>query len=389
MVLSSCPLKIKDFDEKYSFLVFQIVLDYHIFCTETIWTYKSKFLAKIIMAVTLKDIAETSGYSITTVSRALAGYSDVNEKTRQHIITIATTLGYQPNHIARQLRSQKTRTIGLILPEATYTATDEFFSLYMMGTGHAAAIHHYDLLLSVQMVNEDEVAPYRRMVGGNRVDGMVVARTKFNDQRVHYLRDSNIPFVVFGRLGPGHENDFAYIDVDGTFGIQIGVEHLLRLGHRDIGIILPPQDMAYTDYRLDGYRNAIEAAGIPFQSDYVVTGDLKSESGFALTHRLLNQHPHLTAIVACNDHMALGSIKAAQERHLRVGHDISIVGYDDIMASAHANPPLTTIRQPIYEIGERMVDLVIQQIENPSDSTKPQFLIEPVLVVRESSGPRL
>ncbi len=339
------------------------------------------------MAVTLKDIAETSGYSITTVSRALAGYADVNEKTRAHIMTIADQLGYQPNHIARQLRSQKTRTIGLILPEETYTATDEFFSLFMMGVGHAAALHHYDLLLSVQARGEDEIVAYQRMVGGNRVDGMVIARTKHYDKRVAYLQSSQAPFVVFGRLAADHPHDFPYIDVDSTFGIQLGVEHLVALGHQNIGLILPPRDVVYTDYRLQGYRDGIAAAGLHFCADYVVMGDLKAESGYTLTHHLLDEHPHLTAIMACNDHMALGSMKAVQERGLQVGTDISIIGYDDILASAHANPPLTTIRQPIFEIGERVVHLLIQQLDHSSGSEKSQSLIEPILVVRESTGP--
>lgn len=338
------------------------------------------------MAVTLKDIAETSGYSITTVSRALAGYDDVSEKTRVHIINIATRLGYQPNHIARQLRSQKTRTIGLILPEETYTATDEFFSLFMMGIGHAAALHHYDLLLSVQVPGDDEVSAYQRMVGGNRVDGMIIARTKHYDRRVKYLQEIAAPFAVFGRLAPDDPHDFPFIDVDSTLGIRLGVEHLVALGHQEIGLILSPQDMVYSSYRLQGYQDGLATANLPFCNDYVVIGDLKAPSGYTLTHQLLDIHPQLTAIVACNDHMALGSIKAAQERNLIVGRDISIIGYDDILASAHANPPLTTIRQPIFEIGERVVKLLIEQLEEPSHPKQLQSLIEPALVVRESTG---
>ncbi|PJF40552.1 MAG: LacI family transcriptional regulator [Phototrophicales bacterium] len=339
------------------------------------------------MAVTLKDIAKASGYSITTVSRALAGYSDVSEKTRNHIKAIAEKLGYQPNHIARQLRSQKTRTIGLILPEAAYTATDEFFSLFMMGIGHAASLYHYDLLLGVQITGDDEIVAYQRMVGENRVDGMIIARTKHHDQRVAYLQSSQTPFVVFGRLDPSHPHNFAYIDVDSTLGIQCGMEHLISLGHRHIGLILSPLEMVYTDYRLQGYQKGLTAAQLPFREEYIVVGDLKTESGYALTHTLLDSQPQITAIVACNDHMALGSIKAAQERGLRVGHDISIMGYDDIVAAAHAHPSLTTIRQPIFEIGEQVAALLIQQIEKLNSINAQHTLLEPTLVVRESTGP--
>src|SRR5215207_4296258 len=122
------------------------------------------------MQVKLKDIAAESGYSITTVSRALAGYNDVNEQTRQHISEIAATLGYQPNLLARQLRSQRTDTLGLIIPAQDQSFSNEFFSQLMLGIGDAASLEHYDLLISAQVPGQDEMAAYRRMVGGNKVD---------------------------------------------------------------------------------------------------------------------------------------------------------------------------------------------------------------------------
>jgi len=335
--------------------------------------------------VTLKDIAQQSGYSITTVSRALAGYSDVNAQTRQHIIEIANTLGYQPNLLARQLRSQRTQTIGLIIPARDNGFSNEFFAQLMLGIGDAASQENYDLLVSAQKPGEEEMEAYRRIAGGNRVDGMILARTRYNDPRISYLKSRDHPFVVFGRGAPGEDSDFPYIDVDGQAAIQVVTQHIIERGHRHIGLILPPPDIAFTQYRLAGYQQALAQAGIPYRPEYVVNGDLLRAGGYQGARRLLEHQAELTAIVACNDLMALGAMKAVQERGYQVGRTFAIAGYDDIPAAEYAQPPLTTIHQPLHEIGQRLVQMLIKIIAgNPPEDT--HLLLPSKLIVRESSG---
>lgn len=337
------------------------------------------------MQVKLKDIADKSGYSITTVSRALAGYADVNEDTRKQIIELAMSMGYQPNQVARQLRSQRTNTIGMVIPYNDHGFSDDFFSELMMGVGHAASKHGYDLLVSAQLSPENEIDAYYRIVGGNRVDGVVLARTRKHDPRIDYLQQTKLPFVVSGRRAPGMDSNFPYIDVDSQTGIKMLVQHFVELGHHEIALLLPPEEMAFTGYRLHGYQDGLTEASIPFEEKYTVYSNLQREGGYNSTKQLLAQYPEITGIIACNDLMALGAISAAQDRGLKVGKDIAIAGFDDIPASAFSNPPLTTIRQPIYNIGERLIEMLMQVIQKQSLDA-PHILLQPTLVIRESSG---
>jgi LacI family transcriptional regulator len=339
------------------------------------------------MQVKLRDIAKASGYSITTVSRALAGYDDVNENTRRHIAGVAQTLGYQPNLLARQLRIQRTQTLGLIIPSADNRVSDEFFSQLLLGVGDAASRAGYDLLISAQVPGEPEMAAYHRIVGGKRVDGTILARTRQHDPRIAYLKQVNHPFVVNGRGAPNEVSDFPYIDVDSQIGIQSVVEHLVALGHEHIGLILPPAEMAFTEFRHNGYCEGLSAAGLPFRPEYVTHGNLLRSGGFLNANLLIDQNPQITAIAACNDLMAFGAMSAVQERGLQVGKDISIAGFDDIPAAEYSHPPLTTVRQPIYEIGQRLVDLLNILIAGAPQQDS-QILILGELVIRASTGER-
>lgn len=333
------------------------------------------------MTITLKDIAREAGFSVTTVSRALTGYDDVSDSTRQHIIDIAQRLGYQPNGIARQLRSQRTNTIGLIIPEDDFS--DGFFNQFIMGMGRVAARHHYDLLISTQEPGVDEISAYHRIAGGNRVDGMVVARTRQDDPRLDYLLELKLPFVVSGRSASN--SNFPFIDADSQAGVRMAVNHLTALGHQHIGLILSPKDMVFTGYRFTGYCLGLEDAGIGYREEYVVTGDLRRSGGYVGAQYLLEYYPHITALVACNDLMALGALQAIQERDLQVGGDIAVVGFDDIPAAEHTRPSLTTVRQPIYEIGSRLVEILVDIIEGRPPK-ELQVLLQPTLVIRDSTG---
>jgi LacI family transcriptional regulator len=333
------------------------------------------------MKVTLKDIARESGYSITTVSHALSGYGDVNENTRQHIIAIAERLGYQPNLAARHLRSKQTNTIGMVIPLTAYFS-DPFFMELLSGVGRQAAEYGYDLLLSAQQPGEEELNAYRRIVASSRIDGVVVARVQRDDPRIAFLNEARHPFVVFGR---SNANDYPYIDVDGRAGIHQIVVHLARLGHRRIAFILSPPQLAFTSLRYEGYRQGLAEAGLPFKEDYVVEGDLTRASGHAAALRLLALPEPPTAIVACNDSMAIGAMLAIQEHKLVVGRDVAVAGFDDIPAAANASPPLTTVRQPIYDIGRQALDMLIRVIRNePVENL--HVLLVPELIVRASSG---
>jgi LacI family transcriptional regulator len=231
------------------------------------------------------------------------------------------------------------------------------------------------------------MAAYRRIAGGNRVDGMILARTRQQDERIAYLKGLDHPFVVNGRGAPGESNDFSYIDVDSQAGIQSVVDHLVSLGHEHIGLILPPPEIAFTEYRHAGYRHGLAEAGIPYRAEYVQYGDLLRSGGFRCANELVDQYPAITAIVAANDVMAFGAMNAVQGRGLQVGADVSVAGFDDIPAAEYAHPPLTTVHQPIYEIGQLLVSALDSAISGES-SPKSQTLLPTTLMVRASTGPK-
>lgn len=338
------------------------------------------------MAVTLKDIAERVGYSITTVSRALAGYDDVAESTRQLILQTAEEMGYRPDATARRLRKRRTDTIGFIIPTHGPRFSDPFFSELLAGIGNEAAEQELDLLVSTRAPGAEEIAAYERMVTERRVDGLLVVRTRRQDPRIRYLLERGFPFVAFGRADL--EADFPYLDVDGRQGMAELTQHLVSLGHRRIGYISAPLDLMFAHHRLQGFRQALREAGIPLDERLVAVGELTESSGYEAGRALLEQSPPPTAIIACNDLMALGAMSAVQGLGLEVGRDVAVVGFDDIPLAEHAQPPLTTVRQPIYEIGRRICRMLIQLLREGALEER-QVILQPQLVVRESCGSRL
>jgi LacI family transcriptional regulator len=337
-----------------------------------------------MVAVTLKDIAREVGVSITTVSRALAGYDDVAESTRLAVQTAAQRLGYVPNVTARRLQKQRTDTLGFIIPTFGPRFSDPFFSEFIAGIGNEAADHNFDLLVSTHPPDsERELEAYRRATSGGWVDGLLVVRTRENDRRIQLLCRHQFPFVAFGRTTNSCE--FPYVDEDGECGMRLLVEHLIGLGHRRIAFICPPQGLMFGRYRSQGYYETMREHDLPVRPEWVVEGDMTQRGGADAVEKLLALQPLPTAIIGGNDLMAIGAMNRIQKHGLRVADDISVAGFDDIPLAAHSHPPLTTIRQPIYQIAREtcamLIDLITGQEPHPA-----QRLMTPELVVRESTA---
>jgi DNA-binding LacI/PurR family transcriptional regulator len=335
------------------------------------------------MAVTLQDIATRLGVSVATVSRALAGYSDIAEETRARVLQAAEEMGYRPNISARRLQQQRTETLGFIIPTYGPRFSDPFFSELLAGIGNEAAEQEYDLLVSTRAPGAEELKTYKRMVMEQRVDGMLVVRTRQKDPRIAYLLKERFPFVAFGRSDP--DAGFPYLDVDSKKGILQIMRHLIDRGHRRIAYISAPLDLMFASHRLAGYKEALAANGIPFDQSLLIEGQLTERSGYAAAMQLLSHNPRPSAIVACNDLMALGASSAARKLGVVVGRELAVTGFDDVPLAAHAHPPLTTVRQPIYEIGRRICDMLIRLLEGEPLEQR-QALLEPELVIRASSA---
>ncbi len=335
------------------------------------------------MAVTLKHIAERTGKSVTTVSRALAGYSDVSESTRIQVQQIANELGYEPNITARQLQKQRTDTIALVLPTFGPRFSDPFFSEFLAGVGNESARHGFDLLVSTLSPGREEEAVYLRKIRSRRVDGFIVVRTRRQDARISLLQENNIPFSVFGRTEG--DNNFPFVDENSQEGMRQVVTHLIELGHTRLAWIGTSPELMFAHYRLLGFVNTLKKHNLPVDKNLMIEGDLTQRAGREIGGRLLDMPSPPTAIVACNDLMALGALSAAQERGLVVGKDVSITGFDDIPLAEHSHPPLTTVHQPVYKIGTMVCDMLIKKIKG-ENQPEQHIVLQPSLVIRKSSG---
>ncbi len=332
---------------------------------------------------TLKDISKKAGKSITTVSRALNDYDDVSPETKKLVRQIAEQMGYQPNINAQRLQKQKTDTIGFIIPTFGPRFSDPFFSEFLAGVGNKASDLGFDLLVSTQPQGEKEYRAYHKMMDGHRVDGFIIVRTRRNDDRINDLLKQDFPFTVFGRIEG--LNDFPYIDEDGIYGMQQIADHLVSLDHTRIGCIAPDPELMFAKARLAGLKDGLVKYGIQLEDSLVRIGDLTQKGGYEQAKLLLSGTPPPTAIVACNDLMAIGAMSAAQDLGLEVGRDISITGFDDIPLAEYSHPPLTTVHQPIYLIGGMVCEMLINIIQKRT-LEQEQIILKPSLIVRESSG---
>jgi LacI family transcriptional regulator len=335
------------------------------------------------MTVTLKDIADRVGKSITTVSRALNDFDDVSPETKRLVRKVAAEIGYRPNTLAQRLQKQTSDTIGLIIPTFGPRFSDPFFSEILAGIGNRANLLGYDLLVSTHAPGYQELEAYQQMVQSRKVDGFICVRTRREDARIDYLNSVNFPFVAFGRVG--NAENYLYVDEDSKFGMGLVANHLVKLGHQKIACIAPPQELMFGHSRLVGLRVSLAEHGVSPNGEYLRLGDLTQRSGYQNAVELLNLPTPPTAIVACNDLMAFGAISAAQERGMVVGKDIAITGFDDIPLAEHFHPPLTTIHQPIYKIGGMVCEMLIDCIRDER-ITEKQVILQPTLIIRHSCG---
>lgn len=334
--------------------------------------------------VTLKELASHLGLSITTVSRALAGYDDVSAATRRRVVEAARRLGYRPDPLGQRLRKGRTEAVGLVIPTPPGHFGDPFFLELAASLGESLQAHGLDLLVTACAPGPSELECYRRLVEGRRVDALVLARTRRHDERIRYLASRGVPFVCHGRSELALS--FPYLDVDGEQGFLEATRHLIRLGHRRIGLINAPPELNFSRFRARGYARALEEAGIAWDDALVVTGDLTEEGGYRAARELLARPGRPTAVLCANDWMAIGAMHAAREEGMQPGEDLAVIGYDDIPVARFTHPPLTTLRQPIREAGRRLTEMLVAFMAGtPAEALQEVWV--PELVVRGSDGP--
>ncbi|QYR19258.1 LacI family transcriptional regulator [Paenibacillus sp. sptzw28] len=334
---------------------------------------------------TIKDLAKAAGVSVTTVSRALNGYNDVNEETRKKIKRIAEQMSYRPNAVARSLVMKKTRTIGVILSEINRTGVKDAMSFEILcGINDRASELDYDILLFSSNPKKQLSKSYRDLCKERNVDGAIIFGLRlYSPYLQQVVSDKNFPCVLIDIPLTG--KNLGYVSTDNQKGAMAAVDHLLDLGHRHIAMINGHDEASVSKERLEGYRAALEARGIDYRPELVMNGNFSEEGGAEAMYRIVLQHPEVTAVFSASDLMVLGALGALERIGRKVPETMSIVGYDDISIASYCSPKLSTVRQDKYEMGYQAAQLLIDMLENRPVSRT--VVLNNELVVRESSKP--
>ena len=334
------------------------------------------------MRTTIKDIAKKTGLSVSTVSLALNGKSSrLAEKTVQAVLDAAQELHYRPNQMAVGLITQKTKTIGLIVPDIC----NPIFSRIAKGAESQCQESGYNLILCNTNDNPNKDIDYMNILLDRGVDGIIFVMSATPtgtkaEECIHLVEQAQTPVVLVDRA----VNEFPApsVLVDHEMGAFLATKHLLELGHRRIGCISGPMSLQTSKQRFFGYIRALQEYQVNFDPELVAEGDYHIQGGYQLSGELLDKG--VTAIFASNDLMACGVFKQATERSLKVPRDLSIVGFDDTDFSEIMVVPLTTVNQPVFEMGKTSVAKLIEMIDS-GGMTQENVIFKPSLIVREST----
>ena len=334
--------------------------------------------------LTIRQIAKLAGVSRSTVSRVINDHPSVSQETRAQVLQVVAETGFRPDPIARSLSSRRADIIGLVVPLAIQSLfEDPFFPRLMQGISKGCDSHDYTLTLFLLHSLEEEAKLYARISRRQLLDGVIVTATRGGDPLIPQLIANRIPFVMHGR----HEDPrVSFVDVDNVTGAYTAVTHLVRLGRRRIALITGPSGSLAAEDRRRGYLDALQQRRVPVDGSLIIHGDFTETSGYEAMQRLLPYEPD--AVFVASDSMALGALRALREAGKRVPDDIAMVGFDDMPQAATADPPLTTIRQPIQRTGALAVEILIDILENGAEPAR-RVILPTELVIRASCGARL
>ncbi len=326
---------------------------------------------------TLQDIAVAVGVTPTTVANALKGKGNVSEATKQRILKCAAELKYRPNLLARGLAQGKSYTLGFLLP----TIANPFYPEIAEAIERTAQQHGYQMLLGNTLYDPALGQQQLDRLASRWVDGIIVMGGSMDLSVIVAQYQQGLPTVLCNWQEDERTEDIPHVSVDFHGAGKLAAEHLLSLGHRHFAVIV---DMPKQVHRLEGFREVVEAAGYSIHPEMIQQGYSTLESGYAAAQRLLALPERPGAIFATTDWMALGAVEAALDAGLHIPQDLSIVGLDDIVVSAHIRPPLTTVAVPKARLARESTELLLALLNETSD-LEIKRLIEPNLVVRQST----
>jgi DNA-binding LacI/PurR family transcriptional regulator len=332
---------------------------------------------------TLEAVAAAAGVSRATVSRVVNGGAGVSAETRRVVEQAVARMAYVPNRAARSLVTRRTDSIGLVIPEPTTKLfADPFFPRVLKGITEVLVAAEQQLVLLTPESRQDEARLVRYLAAGH-VDGVMLVSLHGMDPLPGELARRGVPVVVGGRPTRGTEVD--YVDVDNVHGARTAVRHLVGIGRRRIVTVTGPLDMAPAADRLEGYRRGLAEAGLQADPALELPGDFEQGVARDSIERFLAQGGELDAVFAASDLMALGVMSALGRAGRRVPDDVAVVGYDDSPLALTTEPPLSSVRQPIEEMGREMARAVLAGVDGPKRIPR-SVVLSTELVVRASSG---
>jgi LacI family transcriptional regulator len=334
----------------------------------------------VAQKVTLRDVAERAGVSVTTVSNVVRGWPYIASDTRSRVAQAIEELGYEPHPLARWLRTGRTQAIGFVVPDI---ANPHFASLASIAEDIAQE-HGYSLLVLNTQENEAREARGVRLLTNGLGDGILIVQTTNALQTTDLLQTITVPVVAIDRV----PNSFtgAFCNVDNQEIARLALQHLYDLGHRRIAHLAGPTTALSAQDRNAGYCRFVEARALEYCYVSANGCHWSVQEGLAAMRELLSQAERPSAVFASNDRMAVGAAHAIREGGLRIPQDISLVGVDDIEISQHLNPPLTTVRQPVSEMARTGIEMLMQLIKGEAPA-ELHVTLSPLLVVRDSTAP--
>jgi len=331
--------------------------------------------------ITMEDIAKICGVSKATVSRVLNDKPDgVGAETRERIKKVIKEMEYRPNNLAQSIVNRRTKTIGLILPNID----NPFFPMIVHGVENYTSKKDYTVILGITDDNAEKEYKYMSTFISKRIDGVLLASvTSGGNESIQMLDRYNVPCVLLDRDLESTEN-IPGVFVDNQYATGIACEMLIKSGNRNIAFVSGPAHLKTSKERLEGFKLKLEEYGIPFCSDLLCYGDFSFESGYQAVCQLMDKECRFTAMLASNDAMAIGAMKALKEKGIKIPDELEIIGFDNIYMSGICEPALTTVNQPTYEMGKTAAEMLLKLIEGDK-LAKKIHRIKTEMVIRDST----
>lgn len=336
------------------------------------------------MTSTIKDVAVLAGVSPSTVSRVISNHPRISEQTKRRVREAMEELGYHPNVLARSLVKQSADAIGVLIPSSTEEFfMNPFFPELLRGITDVVRREGLDLLLSTSDSGKEDVTSLTQMILGKRIDGVILLSSRMHDPLMKVLQKNPFPATLLGR--PEDETNISWVNNDNIEASYQATRHLLALGHRRIGFLCGDESLTVTQDRLLGYQNALEEAGIPIDRQIIYISKFLEQGGYLGMMRLLANPSRPSGVVASDDLLAFGAMRAAGELGYRIPEDLAVVGFNNVRMAEIANPPLTSVDVHIYELGTSVAELLVEQMRNSERKQKTKILSTD-LVIRKSCG---